>query len=326
MTARLPLQPDRTGLAEAARLLRNGRLVAFPTETVYGLGAHALDPDAVARIFAAKGRPPDNPLIVHINDPAALDDLVLRVTPLAHKLVEAFWPGPLTLVLDARPAVPRATTGGLATVAVRMPDHPVAAALLAAAEVPVAAPSANLSGRPSPTTAAHVVHDLGGAIDAVLDGGPCPVGVESTVVDARGEVPVVLREGSISREDLGAGDAHDGPTPAAAAASPGTRYRHYAPSCPVLLTSPGDAATQAATAAQAGRRVGLVASVPAPEGVLQVARFVDAADLAKRLYAALRDAEVAGLDLLVVESVPPDGVGRAVMDRLRRAAEAAGPT
>lgn len=301
-------------------MLRAGRLVAFPTETVYGLGADATSADAVRGIFAAKQRPADNPLIVHVPAAEHLADVAAQVTPLAERLAAAFWPGPLTLVLDARRALPRETTGGLGTVAVRVPDHPVAAALLRAAGVPVAAPSANRSGRPSPTTAAHVLADLDGAIDAVVDGGRCPVGVESTVVDARGEVPAVLREGAVTREDLETATAGVD-VGGVQAASPGTRYRHYQPSCRVELAEPGGAVAAAAALAATGARVGLVARGPAPDGVVEVARFDGAGELAALLYGALRDAEAAGVDVVVVEAVAPHGIGRAVMDRLRRAAD-----
>ena len=298
----------------------------MPTETVYGLAADALDPAAVHRVFAIKGRPADNPLIVHLQTARDLERVVATTTPLAQVLATSFWPGPLTLVLDAGDAVPTVTTGGLRTVAVRVPDHPVASELLAAVDRPLAAPSANRSGRPSPTTAEHVVAELGDALEVVLDGGPCQVGVESTVVDARGHHPVVLREGSVSREELW---AVVGAPPAlgtergavALAASPGTRYRHYAPTCAVEIVGPGGAAARAAELADTGARVGLVASSPAPAGVLGILRFVDVPGLARQLYVALRDAEVAEVDILVVESVPEIGVGRAVMDRLRRAAD-----
>jgi L-threonylcarbamoyladenylate synthase len=310
--------PDDAGLTRAAEALRAGELVAFPTETVYGLGADAGDADAIARIFAAKGRPADNPLIVHLADAEGIQRVARDVTPLARDLAARFWPGPLTLVLEAGPNLPSITTGGLHTVAVRVPDHPVATALLRAAAIPVAAPSANRSGRPSPTTAAHVLEDLGPAVDIVLDGGACPVGVESTVVDARGERPVVLREGTITREDLGASDVVPGA--GALAASPGTRYRHYAPDCRVVLAPIGGGAELAADLRRQGGRVGLVAPDGPPEGVAGIARFDGTPDLARQLYASLRDAELAGVEVLVVESVPEDGIGRAVMDRLRRAA------
>lgn len=313
------LAPDLAGLAAATAALRSGGIVAFPTETVYGLGADAMRPDAVARVFAVKGRPADNPLIVHLADPAELDRVAAAVTPLARRLAERFWPGPLTVVLDARDDLPRITTGGLDTVAVRVPDHPVATALLADADLPVAAPSANRSGRPSPTTVAHVLGDLGDEVDVVLDGGSCPVGVESTVVDARGARPVVLREGTVTREQLGvpASSAGDG---AAQHASPGTRYRHYAPACAIELVSAGAGQNRACELRDAGTAVGLVARGAAPAGVVPLARFDDAAELAQQLYAALRQAEVAQVDVVVVERVDETGVGRAVMDRLRRAA------
>ncbi len=313
------LAPDLEGLAAAVQLLRGGGLVAFPTETVYGLGADATDPDAVARIFAVKGRPADNPLIVHLADATDLTRVVDEVTPLARRLAREFWPGPLTVVLDARDELPRITTGGHTTVAVRVPDHPVATALLAEADVPVAAPSANRSGRPSPTTAAHVATDLGDAVDAILDGGPCPVGVESTVVDARGDRPVVLREGSVTREQLGVAAAEDAGD-AGGVRSPGTRYRHYAPACAIEVVPAGTGPDRALALLDGRGAVGLVASGPAPPGVVPIARFRGAADLAQQLYAALREAERCGVDVLVVEAVEEAGVGRAVMDRLRRAA------
>ena len=305
-------------LAEAASTLRTGGLVAFPTETVYGLGADATDPTAVGRVFAAKGRPADNPLIVHLADAADLDRVAARVPPLAAELARRFWPGPLTLVLEAGDHLPAETTGGHATVGVRVPDHPVARALLAAADRPVAAPSANRSGRPSPTTAAHVMADLGDVVDVIVDGGACVVGVESTVVDARGPRPVVLREGAVTREDLGVdGGASD-------AASPGTRYRHYAPRCQVLLAEGADAATTAAALSGGGARVAVVLpeEAAAPPGVKVVGRFGDPAALARDLYDALRRAEDAGADHVVVATVEEVGIGRAVMDRLRRAAAA----
>jgi L-threonylcarbamoyladenylate synthase len=323
------VDPDPDGLRTAGALLRGGGLVAFATETVYGLGAHALDPAAVARVFAAKGRPADNPLIVHLAATEELERVVADVTPLARELAEAFWPGPLTLVLEARATVPAITTGGLRTVAVRVPGHPVASAVLEAAAVPVAAPSANRSGRPSPTTAAHVAADLGTEVALIVDGGACPIGVESTVVDARGERPLVLREGSVTREDLGLDRAITlgaaGGTTAGVPASPGTRYRHYAPACRVELAAAGTATAAAEVLRDRGLRVGLVATTAAPVGVTEVARYLDAVELARHLYTALRDAESAGVEVLVVESVEPVGVGRAVMDRLGRAADATRP-
>ncbi len=310
------LEVDDDALSRAARVLRSGGLVAFPTETVYGLGANALDATAVQRVFAVKGRPADNPLIVHLASSAQLDRVAVALTPLARELAARWWPGPLTLVVRAHPDLPTVTTGGLDTVAVRVPDHPIAQALLRRADLPVAAPSANRSGRPSPTTAAHVAADLGDAVEVVLDGGACRVGVESTVVDVRGDVPLLLREGSVTREELGAVDAGE----ALLQASPGTRYRHYSPRCAVLIAPIGEGPQVAAREAAAGRRVGLVAPGEAPDGVVGTARPQSAEDLAVVLYDALRSAEDAGVDAVVVEAVPEKGIGRAVMDRLRRAA------
>lgn len=316
------LLATRDAIAEAGRLARDGKLVAFPTETVYGLGGNALDEAAVHRIFAAKGRPADNPLIVHVSNPDEIWRLASSVSPLAERLVQEHWPGPLTIVLDARADVPRVTTGGLDTIAIRMPAHVVALELLREAGVPIAAPSANRSGRPSPTTAADVVDELGPAVDVVLDGGPCPVGIESTVVDARGPTPVVLREGSVTREDLG--DVMPGAGSRLLASSPGTRYRHYAPACAIKIASPGQAGRVAAELAEAGSRVGLIATTRAPAGVTEIACVSGTTELAAVLYTALREAERAGVEVVVVESVKEEGLGRAVMDRLRRAAGPAG--
>jgi L-threonylcarbamoyladenylate synthase len=303
-------------LDEAAATLRRGGLVAFPTETVYGLGADARDPRAVERVFAVKGRPADNPLIVHLADASWLPRVVREVTPLAQELAARFWPGPLTLVLDAVDGLPAITTGGHPTVGVRVPDHPVAQRLIELADLPVAAPSANRSGRPSPTTARHVVEDLGGDIDAVVDGGASIVGLESTVVDARGPRPIVLREGAVTREELAA------PAGTGRAASPGSRYRHYAPTCRVLVTAPDEVADRCRDLTASGARVGAVvpAATAVPPGVTVVARVDGTPDLAARLYGTFRDAEGANLDVLVVSAVEEAGLGRAVMDRLRRAA------
>lgn len=314
---------DDAGVGRAARLLRDGGLVAFPTETVYGLGGDAWSADAVRGVFAAKGRPPDNPLIVHVDERTGLASVAATVTPLAEELAERFWPGPLTVVVDAADGLPRETTGGLATVAVRVPDHPTALALLRRAGVPVAAPSANRSGRPSPTTARHVAADLAGVEGLVLDAGPCPVGVESTVVDARGTTPVVLREGAVTREQLGVPPPEGGEQARTETRrAPGTRYRHYTPSCRVEVAEPGESRARAVEVARTGARTGRVGPGPAPQGVETVATVDGADHLARVLYDALRDADDRGLDVLVVEGVPEVGVGRAVMDRLRRAAQA----
>lgn len=312
-------------VTRAAAVLRAGGLVAFPTETVYGLGADALNAESVERIFTVKGRPADNPLIVHIASQNEFTAVAGHVSPLAWALAAKFWPGPLTLVVEAAPTLPAVTTGGLATVAVRVPDHPLALALLDAAGVPIAAPSANRSGRPSPTTAAHVIDELGSQVDIVLDGGPCQLGVESTVVDARGDRPVVLREGAVTREHLGLDLRRDGSPQVVEdlGASPGTRHRHYAPGCRVEVAPAGQGPARARALAGQGLRVGLVASCAASavgSDIQQLACFTDAAELGRLLYSALRGAEKAGVDVVVIEAVEPLGIGRAVMDRVTRAA------
>lgn len=311
---------DAAAIERAAAVLRGGGLVAFPTETVYGLGADALDPAAVAGIFAAKGRPADNPLIVHVADAAAVRPLVTAVTPAAAALM-SFWPGPLTLVLPRAPAVPDATTAGQPTVALRVPAHPAALALLRACGRPIAAPSANRSGRPSPTSAQHVLVDLGGVVDVILDGGPTQVGLESTVVDCTRAAPVVLRVGGLPIEALRA-VAPDitllaGQDPEAMARSPGLRHRHYAPRARVVLVAPGEAE------ALAGEGVAVMSRRPAPAGFVGRWREmpIDLAGYARELFAALRELDEAGARTIVVEAVPADGLGRAIGDRLRRAAE-----
>lgn len=302
---------------EAARLLAADRVVAVPTETVYGLAARLSAP-AARRVFRAKGRPADNPLIVHVADAAQLRRVVKRVTPLARRLMDAFWPGPLTLVLERGPAVPRAVTAGHDTVAVRMPSHPAARAVLKALGEPFAAPSANRSGRPSPTTAAHVLRDLRGRVPLILDGGPCREGLESTVVDARGLAPVLLRPGTVTLEALGRVARRAARAPGRSAPpAPGTRHRHYAPACLVLLVSPADV--------RAGRLpsgAGLLHRSAWSGKRLPFRRKVSGGvrTYARALFAALRDAESSRLKRLAVETVPDSGLGRAVMDRLRRAA------
>lgn len=241
-----PLRFTDRDLLPFARILAAGGTVAFPTETVYGLGADATSPSAVTEVFAAKGRPSDNPLIVHLAEMEDLSGLVTHVTPLARALMARFWPGPLTLILQRSTRVPDVVTGGLDTVALRMPAHPLARRLIALAGVPVAAPSANRSGRPSPTRGSHVVADLMGRVDAIIDGGPCAVGVESTVVEATGVAPVILRPGGVTREMLAEVAGHVAVHPAlelqggdpghpAAPRSPGMKYTHYSPRARLVL-------------------------------------------------------------------------------------------
>jgi L-threonylcarbamoyladenylate synthase len=305
----------------AAGILRAGGLVAFPTETVYGLGARAFDGAAARRVYRAKGRPSDNPLIVHVDGESMLDLVARRVSPLARRLIAEFWPGPLTLIFDKTGAVPAAVAGGSGTVAVRCPDHPAARALIRALGEPIAAPSANRSGRPSPTTAEHVRHDLRGRVALILDGGPCRKGLESAIVDARGRRPVLLRPGTISTEALArAARAALAAPGRSAPAAPGTRHRHYAPSCAVVLVPP--ALVRRGALPGLGRGDGLVHRSAwkgaRPSFRRRVPGGVGA--YARALFSALRDAESAGVRALYVETVKDEGIGRAVMDRLRRAA------
>ncbi|MCL8208127.1 MAG: threonylcarbamoyl-AMP synthase [Actinomycetia bacterium] len=311
----------------AGRLLRSGGLVAFPTETVYGLGANALDAAAAARIFAAKGRPADNPLIVHVADGEEAAALSLAWPAAAVRLVRAFWPGPLTLVVPASPVVPAVVRAGLPTVAVRCPAHPVARALLRAARVPVAAPSANRSGRPSPTTARAVAEDLDGRVDLVVDGGSAGIGVESTVVDVSVSPAVLLRPGGLPREDIEAvvGPLVE-PTPGGPARSPGMKYRHYAPDRPVvwLRRSPAEAA-----AVVRARCDPAATGVLAPTAVLAaLPEYVHAVDLgpsaetaAQRLFEGLRRLDrIPAVRVIVAVWDSDRGLGLAIGNRLAKAA------
>lgn len=334
-----PQHLDSTVLETAAACLRAGGLVAFPTETVYGLGANAFDAAAVGRIFAAKGRPASDPLIVHIHDQAQLAEVALEVPPLAHELAARFWPGPLTLVLRRGERIPLNVAAGGATVALRMPAHPVALALLGVASVPVAAPSANLFARPSPTTAQHVLDDLRGRVDIVLDGGATPVGVESTVLDLTQSPPAVLRPGGVAIERLRTLilDIRYAPryqNPDQDAASPGMLLKHYSPRASLrLFAGERDAVLalmrqQVSDLLAAGRRVGvLTVDEDAPQfDLLGVALAAlgsesDLETVARRLFAGLRDLDARGMDVILVRGLPREGLGLAVWDRLVRAAE-----
>ncbi|MCC5794129.1 MAG: threonylcarbamoyl-AMP synthase [Chromatiales bacterium] len=317
---------DPAAVADAVRLLRAGQPVAFPTETVYGLGAPALDHRAVARIFSLKGRPADNPLIVHLSSAAMLDTLVAGLPEAAEALIKRFWPGPLALVLPRAAGVPDIVTAGLDTVAVRMPDHPVALALLDALGEPLAAPSANRSGRPSPTRAGHVAAEFEPAdLPLILDGGPCVHGLESTVLDLSGSSPRLLRPGAVTTEQL---EPVVGPLAGkpgeAAARSPGLRHRHYMPDCRVVLAEPSALSVVCARELAAGHRVGLfcVSGGERPSGLALYRRVPDLATFGRAVFATLHEAGQLRLDVLVVERVSPEGLGLAIMDRLRRAAGA----
>ncbi|MDB5097094.1 MAG: hypothetical protein JWM80_1515 [Cyanobacteria bacterium RYN_339] len=315
-----PHAPDEAAIAEAARILRAGGLVAFPTETVYGLGANALDEQAVARIYAAKGRPSGNPLIVHVADAAMARQVAAEWPDAAERLATACWPGPLTLVLRRGPHIPASVTAGLPAVGVRVPAHPVALALIRAAGVPIAAPSANPYTGVSPTTAAHVAAGLGDKVDLILDGGAATVGLESTVLDLTSAVPRVLRPGGMSlgrlRELLGE-VAYEPITKAddVALPSPGLAKRHYAPRARVRILP--DAAAVAREAARL-ERVGCWTFGPPPGEGVMMPREPEA--YAARLYAELHEADRRGWAHLLVEAPPQDDAWAAVHDRLRRAA------
>ena len=332
------LPPTDENLALASRLLREGQLVAFPTETVYGLGAHALDREAVLGIFAAKGRPADNPLIVHIHDRAQLDG-ICEVNNLAVRLMDAFWPGPLTLILPRKKAVPNEVTANLDTVAVRMPSHPVAAALLKACGLPIAAPSANHSGKPSPTSAKHVFDDMDGRIPLIIDGGESDVGLESTVLSLVGEKPCILRPGGVTQSMLeaviGEVDLADSILrplqKGEKALSPGMMYKHYSPDGQVTLIEGEETAVVEALrrlyahAASEGHRACVMCFTEHVAALADcrphdIGHKDDASEVAHRLFSTLRGLDEEKMDVIFSEVVPPEGVGLAVMNRLGRAA------
>ncbi len=332
------VHPEPETIAKAAELVRRGEVVAFPTETVYGLGASAIDGAAVAQIFTAKGRPSDNPLIVHVADRESLSSVVSVVPQSAEKLIERFWPGPLTLVLPKRETIPGEVTCGLQTVGVRMPAHPVALALIRAAGVPLAAPSANRSGRPSPTAAEHVLEDLAGRIPLVLDGGETGLGLESTVIDMTVDPPVLLRPGGVTLEQICAeigpvevasavlgGDAGEAPR------SPGMKYAHYAPKAHVVLVEGPVLQMQekirdlSREYEDEGKRVGIMCSnesrgVYQAQVILEYGTREDLAGVASDLFSTLRAFDRHGVDVILAEGVPASGIGLAIMNRLRRAA------
>ncbi|MBO7632124.1 MAG: threonylcarbamoyl-AMP synthase [Lachnospiraceae bacterium] len=331
---------NRKQLKEAVSLLQKGELVAFPTETVYGLGGNALDPGASARIYAAKGRPSDNPLIVHICDTDALNVLAEDIPDGAWALAERFWPGPMTMILKKKPVVPKETTGGLNTVAIRMPSDPVAAMLIRESGLYIAAPSANASGRPSTTRAEHVYEDLNGRIPMILDGGAVTIGLESTIIDLTGEKPLILRPGYITLEDIRTvlPDAEYDPAVLRrraddniVAKAPGMKYRHYAPKGDLTVFEGSlEAVTEAvrknaAEKTAQGYRVAILASEETKEyytdyTVCSVGDREDEAGIAARLFDTLREFDHMGADYIFGECFPTEGVGQAVMNRLIKAA------
>ena len=333
-----PSHMDEALLTDAGRLIKEGSLVAFPTETVYGLGGDALNPASSRRIYAAKGRPSDNPLIVHIADMDHLPAIVTAIPEKARLLAEACWPGPLTMILPKADCVPYETTGGLDTVAVRMPSHPVARRLIELGGGYIAAPSANLSGRPSPTRAEHVREDLDGRIAMILDGGEVEIGLESTIVDFTEEIPVILRPGYLNRARLETllGEVRMDPglireDPRIRPKAPGMRYRHYAPRADLTIIEGGREAvtrtinTLTAEAEAAGKSVGILtaeeSAVYYPKGDVRVIGSRASEDgIARHLYAALRDFDADGVDVIYSEAFDLPEMGEAIMNRLLKAA------
>jgi L-threonylcarbamoyladenylate synthase len=305
---------------QAAEIIRQGGIVAFPTETVYGLGANGYTPLAVARVFEVKRRPSFDPLILHVADPSDVEKLVKGIPSDAKKLIERFWPGPLTVVLLKEENIPDIVTAGLPTIAIRMPNHPMAQSLIKESKCPIAAPSANPFGYLSPTTAAHVREQLGDQVDLILDGGPCPVGVESTIVSFSENKPRLLRPGGVSLEEIETSigkveisSIKDKPS------APGMLSRHYAPRTPIVLDW-----REESLDSYKGRRIGLLA-FREPDKSLNfnhievLSKKGDLREAAASLFAAIRRLDALSLDLILAETVPEIGLGRAIMDRLRRA-------
>lgn len=336
------LENNEEKLMEAAKILQEGGLVAFPTETVYGLGADGLNSEAAAKIYSAKGRPSDNPLILHIADMDMISKLAKNISEDAMKVMNVFWPGPLTVILNKTDIVPYGTTGGLDTVAIRMPSHPVARELIRIADVAVAAPSANTSGRPSPTTAQHVIQDLDGKIDMVVDGGKVGIGIESTIVDMTGENPMILRPGYITKPMLEevvkktvsidpailSKEGMDGVRPKA----PGMKYKHYAPKGDLTIVS-GDNIKKVVgkihelveEKQKEGYRVGIIATDETVsqygEGIVKsIGSREDEVSISVGLYSVLREFDDEGVDFIYSESFEQDDFGQAIMNRLLKAA------
>ncbi|MEM1515347.1 MAG: L-threonylcarbamoyladenylate synthase [Thermoproteota archaeon] len=332
--------PDPEKIMLAANVIRSGGLVAFPTETVYGLGADALNPDAVREIYVAKMRPMDNPIIVHVAKKDDVYRLTVDVPGSVEKLIESFWPGPLTLILKASSIIPKVTIGDLDTIAIRMPKHRVALALIREAGRPIAAPSANLSGRPSPTLAEHVIQDLYGRIDIILDAGPANIGVESTVLDLTCNPPQILRPGGVTCEELKAVLGEVTIHPAAVArrevyvertSSPGMKYRHYAPKAEILIVE-GEASSIVKKIRElsehyvkAGKKVGILTTDEnLGEYNLGIVKSMGSrknlALIARNLFRILREFDEDGVNLIIAEGLPEENLGLAIMNRLRKAA------
>ena len=328
-------ETDMKKIKEAANILKSGGLVAFPTETVYGLGANGLDELAVKKIFEAKGRPSDNPLILHVSGLKEMKNLVKGITPEVNNLIDTFWPGPLTLVLEKTDMVPDIITGGLTTVAIRMPSNPIALKLIELSGLPVAAPSANISGKPSPTRGDHVVKDLAGKVDLIIIGGNCDVGLESTVLDMTGEVPVILRPGGITKTELeqvlGRVEVDKGLSGNSdiVPKSPGMKYTHYAPKAQVYIVKGSKAVDNinklAAEYEKQGKDVGILCfddTYPLYhyDIVKSMGNRKDLKEVAANLFNLLREFDKTTVDIILSEAVEEVDIGQAIMNRLTKAA------
>jgi L-threonylcarbamoyladenylate synthase len=330
-------RPNHVIISKATKLICNGEIVAFPTETVYGLGANGLDPSAVSKIFEIKGRPSDNPLIIHIADMKTLRTLVSQIPPRANRIIKKFWPGPVTLVLKKSNIVPKITTGGLSTVAVRMPRNNVALALIRKSGLPIAAPSANISGRPSPTTATHVKDDLDGKIKLILDGGSTKIGIESTVIDMTQPTPIILRPGGISKEsienEIGKVLLHNSLIGIDRKKlnnhkSPGMKYRHYSPKAHIMLVEgpENDAKSKIIQLTQKleaeGKKVSIMTASKSlkvnSEKIQYMGRSLET--ISKNLFANLRQADKNNIDVIIVQGIEYNKIGFAIMNRLKMAA------
>lgn len=321
---------DDKQLEKAASLIKSGEVIAFPTETVYGLGANAYDEYAINKIFNAKGRPADNPLIVHVATKAQFKKLIINLPTYVEKLIDAFSPGPITYVLEHNGTCAGNVTAGLKTIAIRIPDHPIAIALIRKSDLPIAAPSANLSGKPSPTLASHVVEDLSGKISAIIDGGETGIGVESTVIDCTGEHPVILRHGGITKEQIQSivavtdvSEAND--ENIVQPKSPGVKYKHYAPDVPLILVDGNTSKLKKVIQEKRTKhyRIGLLGTEQTLKKIAADKKMSlgnSEQEVAQNLYKGLRLLSKENIDFIVCQGFEKAGVGQAIMDRLERAA------
>jgi L-threonylcarbamoyladenylate synthase len=331
-------KPDDVIIERASSLIRSGEIVAFPTETVYGLGANALDPLAISKIYQIKGRPSDNPLIIHIGDLNMLSGLVSTISPREMRMIKKFWPGPITLIFKKSKSVPKITTGGLGTVAVRMPRNIIALALIKRSGLPIAAPSANLSGKPSPTNASHVKEDLDGKVKLILDGGRTEIGIESTVIDMTPRIPVILRPGGISKEriedEIGEVRFHDTLLGIRSKSkkinkSPGMKYRHYSPNARVVIVEGSKTRAEekiielTKKLKDDGKRVSIMTANRSLKPNANIVQFLgnNLDTIARNLFANLRKADKDHIDVIVVQGINYNNTGFAIMNRLKKAAD-----